>query len=97
MPASVSSVPATVSSQEQLIRFIVDERTREFAGTGHRWMDMRRLSLDPIFAADTYTHILYPATGLPAGATTFTLSTPRLTLRIPAKILAQNPGMTDNP
>ncbi|MCD0487788.1 RagB/SusD family nutrient uptake outer membrane protein [Pedobacter sp. MC2016-14] len=93
------AIPASVNGadQNQLIRFIVDERIREFAGMGHRWLDMRRLSIDPIFENDAYTHILYPATGLTTGATTFTLTKTRLTLRIPPKILGQNPEMSDNP
>jgi hypothetical protein len=96
MPSG-AAVPVTVVSREQLVRFIIDERTREFAVMGHRWLDMRRLYNDPIFANDTYTHVLYGPSGLPADVTTYTLSEQRLTLRIPPKILAQNPGMQDNP
>jgi hypothetical protein len=99
MPASDVPVPNAIAGiQNDLIRFIIDERVREFACTGFtRWFDMRRLSVDPIFQNDTYTHIVYPESGLPTGSTSFTLSKQRLTMRIPAKILGQNPGMQDNP
>ncbi|HEU4472159.1 MAG TPA: RagB/SusD family nutrient uptake outer membrane protein, partial [Flavisolibacter sp.] len=51
MPAADAVVPAPIAGdQEALIKFIVDERIREFAMEGYRWFDMRRLSLDPIFS-----------------------------------------------
>ncbi|WP_160713315.1 RagB/SusD family nutrient uptake outer membrane protein [Chitinophaga solisilvae] len=87
MPADKAVVSAT--TREEMIRFVIDERIRELACTGQRWFDMRRLSNDPIFKDITYTHTL--------GSKTWTLSPERLTLRIPAKILQQNPGMPDNP
>lgn len=87
LPAGKTGVSAT--TKEDLIRFVIDERLREYAGTGMRWFDMRRLSTDPLFKNVTYTHQL--------GSATFTLPTARLTLKIPPKILMLNPGMEDNP
>ncbi|NSL90092.1 RagB/SusD family nutrient uptake outer membrane protein [Chitinophaga sp. Mgbs1] len=87
MPADKEVVSAT--TQEEMIRFVIDERIRELACTGQRWFDMRRLSNDPLFKDITYTHTL--------GSKTWTLSPERLTLRLPAKILQQNPGMPDTP
>lgn len=87
LPAAKAGVDAT--TQEGLIRFAVDERLREYACTGMRWFDMRRLSNDPLFKNVTYTHQL--------GSATFTLPKKRLTLKIPPKILMLNPGMEDNP
>jgi len=98
MPAAVAGVPAaTQTNQNALIQFIVAERTREFAETGMRWFDMRRLSNDPLFPnIATATHKLYNDD---AGDTfsTFTLNATRLTLRLPPLYLSQNPGMADNP
>jgi len=96
MPASVSAVPANIAGQQTLlIRYVIEERRREFAVIGNRWFDMRRLSVDPIFAADTYTHTLLSDTGTPTA--TYTLSPDRYVLRLPAKVINQNPGMQDNP
>lgn len=42
-------IPATVSTKNDLIRFCVEEQTREFAGTGYRFYNVRRLWNDPLF------------------------------------------------
>ncbi len=42
-------VPANVTTKEDLIRFCIDEQTREFAGTGYRFYNVRRLWNDPLF------------------------------------------------
>ena len=69
-------------------------REREFAFTGFRWFDMRRLSVDPLFAGTAYTHTVYD----PGGNSVYTLKQPeRLVLQIPATYLNANPGMQDNP
>jgi hypothetical protein len=89
-------VPATVVDQKDpLIRFIIDERVREFAFDGWRWFDMRRLSVDPLFSSNTYSHTLYTAAG--AVSTTYTLTADRLTLRFPQKVMDLNTGMVNNP
>ncbi len=93
------TVPAvTASNQMALINFILDERIREFAAEGYRWFDMRRLSVDPLFGSQTYTHILYnDALPNTTNITTFTLRPERLTLRLPPSIMDVNPQLTNNP
>jgi hypothetical protein len=94
MPAKVVSVPAGLS-QTDLIKFIIDEGTREFAVMGINWFTIRRLSLDPIFANKVYTHTVYNANG--TVEKTFTLAPERMVLRFNQKIMLQNPGWTNNP
>lgn len=95
-PIDDALVPAAISgNQNDLIKFIIDERIREFAMEGYRWYDMRRLSLDPLFANNVYTHKMYNEDG---SATTYTLNSPnRFVLRFPREFTDANPGMTDNP
>ena len=96
MPLANSNVPVAIASQQlPLLKFIFDERIREFAVMGYRWFDMRRLSVDPLFSNGTFTHTLYLATG--SVASTFTLKPERLTLRLPQKLMDENPGMQNNP
>jgi len=99
MPVADATVPtAAMAGQKPLLQFIFDERLREFAAEGYRWMDMRRLSVDPLFAGTTYTHILYndnvPNT---TNVTTFTLSPLRLTLKLSPFIMNSNKQFTNNP
>ncbi|MGN6416177.1 MAG: RagB/SusD family nutrient uptake outer membrane protein [Pseudobacter sp.] len=93
MPAQDAEV--TITDQNELIRFVIEERLREFAFTGFRWFDMRRLSVDPLFAAQTYEHVLYNAAGNEEAR--FQLKKDRYTLRFPLKVMNQNPGMKNNP
>jgi tetratricopeptide (TPR) repeat protein len=96
MPAVDALVPTSIASDKlSLIKFILDERIREFAEQGFRWFDMRRLSVDPLFALPAYTHVLYSATG--EITDTYTMDPKRLTLRLPPKVMGQNPGMENNP
>lgn len=96
MPAVAATVPADIAaSQTALIKFIIDERIREFAIEGYRWFDMRRLSVDPLFAGASYMHTIYNANG---ATTEYTLSLPnRLVLRFPRNIMDANPDMANNP
>lgn len=87
MPTANATV--TVSTQDAMIRLALEERHREFASTGIRWMDMRRLSGDAVYNNVDGIHTI--------DASTFTLKKTRLTMRIPPFILAFNPGMQDNP
>ncbi|WP_208025510.1 RagB/SusD family nutrient uptake outer membrane protein [Niastella caeni] len=82
-------------TQLQLIQFVLNERIREFAVQGYRWFDMRRLSVDPLFSSATYTHRLYNTSGVLSS--TFTLRPERFTLQLPQAVIAQNPGMENNP
>lgn len=93
MPAGAATV--NVTDPVAMLRYVIDERTREFALQGFRWFDMRRLSVDPIFLGTTYSHKVLSETG--ATLETFTLRPERLTFKIPKKILLANPGMNDNP
>ena len=90
--ADAKAVP---SQKDALVKFIIDERKREFCGFGvFRWHDMRRLSNDPLFAGTVYKHYEYDQTaGLKA---TYTLTPDRLTLRFPEIVVAQNPGFEQN-
>lgn len=97
MPMPDAAVPVNVASnQTALIKFIIEERIREFAMEGARWFDMRRLSVDPLFTGTTFKHVLYNNdTG--NTTTTYTMDQPnRLTLRIPPAIIGLNPGMENN-
>ena len=96
MPVSDAAVPPAVATdQTALIKFIIDERIREFALEGARWFDMRRLSVDPLFAGQAFTHTLYNADN---STTIYTLEQPnRLTLQIPPSVIGPNPGMVNNP
>lgn len=96
MPAADVSVPGGVATTgTALIKYIFDERIREFAMEGYRWFDMRRQSVDPLFSGQTHTHTLYD---FEAGTSTeFVLKPVRLTMRLPLIIMEANPGMENNP
>ena len=87
MPLAESAV--TAGTQDAMIRFCLDERHREFASSGMRWLDMRRLYLDSVYNNLDRTKQF--------DAETFTLTDERLTMRIPPQILEYNPEMIDNP
>jgi starch-binding outer membrane protein, SusD/RagB family len=100
MPADVTVPDQIAGNKQELVKYIFEERIREFAMEGYRWFDMRRASVDPIFSGSTYTHILFnfnEATGLDAIAATYVLRQERLTLRLPLYITNANPGMINNP
>jgi SusD family. len=94
MPAADAPVPAEASAtQKKMIEYILDERIREFASQGVRWYDMRRLSVDPLFANIQYSHTVYAEDGTPR---TIDMPAERLVLKMPPKIMNENPGMEDN-
>ena len=94
MPAAAAAV--NITDKNELIRFVIDERTREFAMQGYRWFDMRRLSNDPLFANERlYKHEQLSATG--AVVNTYTLKPERFALRFPQGVIDANPGMSNNP
>ena len=90
MPAESAAIPASVVTDDDLVRFIVNERMREFMMTGLRWFDLRRLWNDPLFpdlkANCTHTD----------GTNTYTLTEERLTYRIPPQVLSFSTDWTDN-
>jgi len=85
-----AAIPASVTSQNDLTRFIVEERLREYMATGHRWFDMRRLWNDPLFQdlKANYTHY--------DGANTYTLTENRLVYKIPPSVMIHNPVWENN-
>lgn len=95
MPQAEAMVPAAVSSQQlPLLKYVFEERIREFASEGVRWFDMRRISVDPLFSNTVFIHQIFNEDG---SKQEFTLPAERLVLKIPPKILAENPGLVDNP
>jgi hypothetical protein len=98
MPAADAPVPGVIATdQTSLIKFIIDERIREFAAEGYRWFDMRRLSVDPLFAGQSFTHTLYND-DVSNSTVVYTLNQPnRLTLQLPVTYINANPGMKNNP
>lgn len=96
MPSTSSDVPAVIAGEQlPLIKFILEERIREFAMNGYRWFDMRRLSVDPLFSNSTFSHTVYSETG--NVVSTFRLKPERFVLRFPQKVMDENPGMQNNP
>ncbi|KUJ60385.1 hypothetical protein AR687_18250 [Flavobacteriaceae bacterium CRH] len=97
MPVAVASVPSNIAGdQVSLIKFILEERIREFANEGYRWFDMRRISVDSnaaIAATLKTTHTVYDDSNV---ATVYTLRPERLTLRFPQTYMNANPGMQNN-
>ncbi|MGN6417746.1 MAG: RagB/SusD family nutrient uptake outer membrane protein [Pseudobacter sp.] len=92
MPAA--SAPVTITDRNDLTKFVIEERIREFALEGHRWFDMRRLSVDPLFSSNQYTHKLILANGT---VETYPLKPERFLIRFSPKMMAANPGWTNNP
>ena len=90
MPQEAAVIPADITSQEKLIRFVVEERLREYMMTGIRWFDMRRLWNDPLFQdwKAEYTHT--------DGESSYTLTEDRLVYQIPPKILVFNSDWQNN-
>jgi hypothetical protein len=100
MSANVAIPDQVAASQSALVKYVFEERIREFAMEGYRWFDMRRESVDPIFSGKTYTHTLFnfnETTGQDAVGATFTLRPQRLTLKLPLFITNPNPNLINNP
>lgn len=91
MPEGDAEIPATISSKDDLIHFVVEERQREFMGTGMRWFDMRRLWNDPLFQSvkENYTHT-------DGNGTIYRLTEDRLVYRIPPKVINYNTEWINN-
>ena len=100
MPEEDAGVPAAVASnREALLRFIFDERMREFAVTGFYWFDARRLTVDPDIPTpvSSFTHAIYEeAASGNVVKTDFTLTKERLVLRFAPSVIAQNPNLINN-
>jgi len=97
MPANIAAIPATIASdQVALVKFILEERIREFAGTGLRWFDQRRLSVDPVYNNTVrYTHETYDTDGNVVA--TYTLRPERFALKFGQRMITENKGLVENP
>lgn len=89
VPYEDAPIPTTVTKQQDMIRYIVQERLREYIGYGLTWFDTRRLWNDPLFQdlKQYYTHT--------DGVDTYTLTEERLTLSIPPSIMVWNPHFAE--
>lgn len=87
-----AAIPASVSSKEDLIKFIVNERTLEYIARGVSVIDMKRLWNDPLFASKkaNFTH---PIKG---GDTYSVTSEDQLTWKIPIKVFKFHPEWQNN-
>ncbi|SDK65401.1 SusD family protein [Pedobacter sp. ok626] len=94
---AAAQVPSNIASNQQaLVRFILDERIREFAITGLRWLDMRRLSQDPIYKDHVdYTHEIYDSEG--KEVSTYQLKPERFALKFGERMLNESNGLEENP
>ncbi|MNL17885.1 SusD family protein [compost metagenome] len=93
-----AEVPANVAADQQaLVRFILDERIREFAFTGLRWLDMRRLSQDPIYSDHVnYVHEFFDADGNMVKKTE-PFKKERFALKFGERMLRESQGLQENP
>ncbi|MBE6215998.1 MAG: RagB/SusD family nutrient uptake outer membrane protein [Bacteroidales bacterium] len=85
-----SDAAVTAADGDDMVRFAVDERMREYIGYGNTWFDMRRLWDDPLFQdlKGMYVHTV--------GDQTYSLTKERLVMRIPPSILQWHPEYKDN-
>lgn len=94
--ADAAISPTVAGDQKELVKFILQERIRELPLTGERWMDMRRLSVDPIYSNTVgNVHKIYDDQG--KVIETIALTPERLTLRFAPYITAANADMPQNP
>lgn len=99
LPEEDAIVPAEAKADKvSLVKFIFEERRREFAFSGARWFDMRRLSVDPMVElkvpASAYARTIYNAEGNPTEGAT--LRPERFTLQLPLRLINENPEMIQN-
>lgn len=92
-----ADIPANVTGDKvALTKYILEERIREYATSGERWWDMRRLSVDETYKSTVgMVHNVYDATGKIVES--FPLKPERLTFRYPQYIMNANQGMPQNP
>ncbi len=97
MPEADALVPSSIASNKiELVKFIFDERLREFAALGFHWFDIRRLTVDKDIPepVSSYTHTLYNSDG--SVKNEYALTKNRLVLRFPKTVMDQNPNLTNN-
>lgn len=83
-------VALSSADSDQVLRWVLEERMREFIATGHRWYDIRRLWNDPIGS----TMIEKTRT---LNGETYTLTEERLAVRIPEYVMQYHPDWKQNP
>jgi len=95
--AGAADIPANIAADKvALTKYILEERIREYATTGERWWDMRRLSVDETYKSTVgMVHHVYDATGKIVQS--FPLKPERLTFRFPQYIFNTNPNFQQNP
>ncbi|MDO6431679.1 RagB/SusD family nutrient uptake outer membrane protein [Flavitalea sp. BT771] len=83
-------VDLTAATADDALQLVVDERRREFFGTGLRWFDQRRLDKDPLFAKAMVRTL---------NGTTYTLASGSNSFVFPLApmLIAQNPELKQNP
>jgi hypothetical protein len=88
LPADYADLTAATAAEA--LQLVVDERRREFFGSGLRWFDQRRLNKDPQFAK-TVTRVF--------DGVTYTLEPNSNGYVFPLAniLIAQNPEMEQNP
>lgn len=72
--------PLSSGNAQEVLKWVLEERMREFIATGHRWYDMRRLWNDPV--GGPLIHKTRTLDGK-----NYTLTQERLSLRIPEYIM----------
>lgn len=93
------NVPASVANNQQaLVRYILDERIREFAFTGLRWLDMRRLYNDSVYGAHVkMTHEIRNNTnGDIVDPPSPELKPERFALKFGERMLRESKGLEEN-
>ncbi len=86
MRPGYEDVPESVQTKNDLIKFCIDEESREFVGTGYRFYNVRRLWNDPIFQDQKpITHNI--------GNQVFTMKESQLKTDLPETILIWNENM----
>lgn len=95
MPANLAAA-GIPTDQTLMIKFVINERQREFATMGFRWFDMRRLSVDPLFNQSfDYKHEVYTSSGTIKN--TYKLRYERLEMKFSEKLMLSSPGLINNP
>ncbi len=87
-PADYADLSA--ATNEEALQLVIDERRREFFGTGLRWFDQRRLNKDPQFAETrtrTFKNTIY----------TLEPNSDAYVFPLANLLIAQNPEMKQNP
>lgn len=83
-------VPYTAADANQALEEILTERRKELCFRGLRWIDLRRLNMDPRFAVTLIRKVNGKIYTLPP-------NDPRYTIPIPPAVMGFHPDMPQNP